>query len=60
MTLSIKKGDTVQVISGKDRGVKGKVIEVYPETSRIIACAIDALSRRQLRHSLFKAPCICR
>ena len=34
MALNIRKGDTVQVISGKDRGVKGKVIEVYPESAR--------------------------
>ena len=26
MALNIRKGDLVQVISGKDRGVKGKVI----------------------------------
>ena len=36
MALNIRKGDLVQVISGKDRGVKGKVIEVYPDTERVI------------------------
>ena len=30
MALNIKKGDLVQVISGKDKGVKGKVIDVVP------------------------------
>ena len=34
--LNIRKGDLVQVISGKDRGVKGKVIEVIPEADKII------------------------
>jgi len=32
MAMKIKKGDRVIVISGKDRGVTGKVIEAYPET----------------------------
>ena len=34
--LFVKKGDTVQVISGKDRGVKGKVISASPDTSRVL------------------------
>jgi len=34
--LFLKKGDTVQVISGRDRGVKGKVISASPETQRVL------------------------
>ncbi len=34
--LFVKKGDTVQVISGKDRGVKGKVISASPDTQRVL------------------------
>jgi large subunit ribosomal protein L24 len=34
--LFVKKGDTVQVIAGKDKGLKGKVIQADPETSRIL------------------------
>lgn len=34
--LFVRKGDTVQVISGKDRGLKGKVILAYPESQRIL------------------------
>ena len=45
MSLSIRKGDTVQVISGKDRGVKGKVIEVYPESDRIIVEAVNRIKK---------------
>lgn len=32
----IKKGDTVLVISGKDRGRKGKVLRVSPQEGRLI------------------------
>jgi len=34
--LFVKKGDTVLVIGGKDRGLKGKVIQASPETSRVL------------------------
>lgn len=34
--MKIKKGDQVLIISGKDRGKKGKVIEVFPANSRIL------------------------
>jgi len=32
----IKKGDAVLVISGKDRGRKGKVLHVFPQEGRLI------------------------
>ena len=34
--LFVKKGDTVQVISGRDKGVKGRVLSAVPETSRVL------------------------
>ena len=33
--LNIKKGDEVLILSGKDKGRKGKVIRVFPEKMRI-------------------------
>jgi large subunit ribosomal protein L24 len=45
MSLSIKKGDLVQVISGKDRGVKGKVIEVYPESDKLIVEGVNRIKK---------------
>ena len=44
-TLSIRKGDLVQVISGKDRGVKGKVIEVMPEAERILVEGVNRIKK---------------
>ncbi len=43
--LRIKKGDLVQVISGKDRGVKGKVIEVVPDAERIIVEGVNRIKK---------------
>jgi large subunit ribosomal protein L24 len=34
--LFVKKGDTVQVIAGKDKGLTGKVIQADPESSRVL------------------------
>jgi large subunit ribosomal protein L24 len=45
MALSIRKGDLVQVISGKDRGVTGKVIEVYPDAERVIVEGVNRIKK---------------
>ena len=34
--LFVKKGDTVLVVSGKDRGVQGRVISASPDTNRVL------------------------
>jgi large subunit ribosomal protein L24 len=35
-TLRIRKGDTVQVITGKDRGKRGTVLEAHPGERRLV------------------------
>ena len=35
MKLSVKKGDNVLVITGKDAGKTGKVLEVFPKTNKV-------------------------
>ena len=44
-SLQIKKGDTVQVITGKDRGVKGKIIQVYPTDSRVLVEGVNRIKK---------------
>ncbi len=34
--MHVKKGDTVQVISGKDKGKIGKIVKSFPELSKVI------------------------
>jgi large subunit ribosomal protein L24 len=43
--LKIKKGDTVQVISGKDKGAKGRVIQVFPEAERVLVEGVNRVKR---------------
>lgn len=41
----IKKGDTVQVIAGKDIGEQGEVIAVLPKKNRVIVTGVNTLKR---------------
>jgi large subunit ribosomal protein L24 len=43
--LKIKKGDTVQVLTGKDKGSTGKVIAVYRETERVLVEGVNRVTR---------------
>ncbi|MCD8067321.1 MAG: 50S ribosomal protein L24 [Lachnospiraceae bacterium] len=43
--LKIKKGDTVQVIAGKDNGKQGKVVSVDLKTRRVIVEGVNVVSR---------------
>ena len=43
--LHVRKGDTVQVISGKDRGLTGKVIDVYPDSDRVIVEGVNRIKK---------------
>jgi large subunit ribosomal protein L24 len=44
-SLNIKKGDTVRVIAGKDKGAEGKVISVQPERDRVIVEGVNRIKR---------------
>lgn len=43
--MKIKKGDTVQVLAGKDKGSTGKVIAVYRESERVLVEGINRVTR---------------
>ncbi len=43
--MSIKKGDTVVVLTGKDKGQKGQIIEVMPKTNKVVVEGINMVSR---------------
>ena len=43
--LSIKKGDNVMVITGKDSGKVGKVLKVVPETGRIYVEGVNIITK---------------
>lgn len=47
--MSIRKGDEIIVISGKDRGKRGRVERVYPEKNRVTVEGINMVKRHLRR-----------
>jgi large subunit ribosomal protein L24 len=43
--LKIKKGDTVKVLSGKDKGKTGKVLSVAPKDGKVVVENVNAHTR---------------
>jgi large subunit ribosomal protein L24 len=43
--MKVKKGDTVLVIAGKDKGAKGKVIQAYPERDRVLVEGVNRIKK---------------
>ncbi|MET0016117.1 50S ribosomal protein L24 [Oscillibacter sp.] len=44
MSMNVKKGDTVVVLSGKDRGKQGKVMGSVPKTSKVVVEGINMVT----------------
>jgi len=45
MKMRIKKGDTIQVISGRDKGKVGEVIQTLPNHNRVIVQGVNLRTR---------------
>jgi len=45
MGLKIKRGDTVEVISGKEKGRRGEVREIIPKKNRVVIKGINERTR---------------
>ncbi len=45
--MTIKKGDNVIVLSGKDKGKKSKVLKTYPKTGKLLLEAVNMTKRHQ-------------
>jgi large subunit ribosomal protein L24 len=43
--MKIKKGDTVLVIAGKDKGARGKVIQAYPTRDRVLVEGVNRIKK---------------
>ncbi len=44
-SMRVKKGDTVLIIAGKDKGAKGKVLAAYPRRQRVIVEGINRMKK---------------
>jgi large subunit ribosomal protein L24 len=45
--VNIKKGDTVQIIAGKDRGKRGEVLTVFSQTQRLKVQGLNLRKKHQ-------------
>jgi large subunit ribosomal protein L24 len=43
--VKIHKGDTVLVISGKDKGAKGKVLQAYPDRDKVLVEGVNRIKK---------------
>jgi large subunit ribosomal protein L24 len=43
----IKKGDTVEVIAGKDKGTRGQVLRVIPKQERVVVERVNIAKKHQ-------------
>ena len=45
--MKVKKGDTVLVIAGKDKGAKGKVIAAYPTRDKVLVEGVNRVKKHE-------------
>ena len=43
--MKVHKGDTVLVVSGKDKGAKGKVLVAYPERDKVLVEGVNRIKK---------------
>ncbi len=43
----VRKGDTVVVIAGKERGKRGKVLRVFPDKGRVLVERVNMIKKHQ-------------
>lgn len=45
--MKLRKGDTVRVITGKDKGKEGVIERVYPSENKILVSGVNTAARHQ-------------
>jgi large subunit ribosomal protein L24 len=45
--LHIRKGDTVKVLAGDDKGKQGRILEVFPDKNRAVVEGINIVTKHQ-------------
>ena len=46
-SLNVKKGDKVIVLSGRDKGKRGEVLEARPKENRVVVQGVNMVKRHQ-------------
>jgi large subunit ribosomal protein L24 len=43
--MHVKKGDTVQIIAGSEKGKVGEILRVFPETSKVVVQGVNVRTK---------------
>ena len=46
-TMNVKKGDLVQMLSGKDRGKQGRILDARPRDGKVVVENLNVVKRHQ-------------
>ncbi|MCB0999866.1 MAG: 50S ribosomal protein L24 [Ilumatobacteraceae bacterium] len=49
--MKLKKGDTVVVIAGKDKGKEGEIAQVFPADNKVIVSGVNTATKHQKARS---------
>lgn len=49
--MKLKKGDTVVVITGKDKGTEGEIIQVLPKDNQVIVSGVNTAKQHRKARS---------
>ena len=55
--LHVKKGDTVLVLSGKDKGKQGKIVEALPKKAKVVVEGVNKVKRHTKPSQIGRASC---
>lgn len=47
VSMPVKKGDTVRVMRGEDKGKEGKILRIYPKTGRVVVDGVNIVKRHR-------------
>jgi len=53
--MKVRKGDTVEIIAGKDKGKRGKIIHAMPKNSRVMVDGCNLVIRHQKVNQMNRA-----
>ncbi len=45
--MNVKKGDTVVILTGDDKGKTGKIVKAFPATSQVVVEGINVIKKHQ-------------
>jgi large subunit ribosomal protein L24 len=52
MAAKVRRNDTVEVISGKDKGQRGEVRQVFTKTSRVLVTGVNMVKKHRRARSM--------